>query len=664
MKIIDQVAKRLGYVQKSTDYFPQDMSVSNGMDISSDKSIAEQFGQIFTDIDIISTTCASIEPTFVRKSDRTKEVTDHWLKTILNNPNSSMSPFKFRSTIFGHKLVHPNVFIKLERTAKRIPYGLTIPLPSSITMETYTGELVYKNNSNNTVIPSDQIINIFGFNPISNIDGYSPLQSIKEFLSLEDLMMYYQQAYYRNGSLPGGFVFVRGTEADAQAVRNTLTRTFKGVGNANRIAVIAQPKTDVVDPVKFFVPELQKQVTTPELYDNIQKLKSKSFRVPDEIKGIVSNSTYASARVAQDIFMRNTVKPHLDQVYDEINHYISVNFPNEDIYIETDISPMLPSNYDDLAVQIDSAVKLVNAGFSPHSVLTALDLPDMEYTGIAVQQTIEPKKTANKAKLKEVTTDGGDIIEEANTDKYINKTEKTIQEFLKAQQVRVLKLLTKKKAINDIGELDIDAETADIVASIVPIMLAVTNNAGKMATTQAKIELKDIVEASAIPDFKLDTATKTALVEYFDKVFRNFNTETSDQLKAIMQNAIDNNLTVGEVAKNIKTYYADSEYRSARVARTEVIRTYNKTNTGVADTIADDNQLTYTKTWKTLSGEPCEFCLSLEGTEVSRGEAFVPNGKSLDGVNGGSFTNDWEDVEDGNLHPHCQCTIVKTWEVI
>lgn len=663
MRTVDKIAQRFGFIRKSPDIWGAESTVSSSIDSISDKTIAEQFGQIFNDVDIIASHCAMVEPIFVKKSDPNELVQDHWIKTLFNSPNTSLSAYKFRNSIFGHKLVSPNVFIELEHSDKKMPIGLKVPLPSSISIETYTGEVVYRRHTDNSTIDPGKMINIFGFNPSSTIDGYSPLQSIKEFLSLEDLMLYYQKAYYKNGSFPGGFVFVKGSEDDVRAVREVLNKSFKGANNTNRLAVMAQPKTDPSDPVKFFVPELQKQVTTPELYDNIQKLKAKAFRVPDEIRGIVSNSTYASARVAQDIFMRNTIKSHLIAVYDEINHYFNTHFSKEDIEIKVDISPYLPNNYEDTEKQVSSATQLIAAGFDPADTLEKLGLPDIKYNGRPVASIDNTQKDITKAITiaKDVETDGELLLDEAPTEKYIRQMSSKIIRFMSDQRKRVLELLKKQKAISDIDELNIDDETDIILTAIMPIVFRMTTNAGTLSVQQYRLELRGFIDTDSIARYQLSSSAKDSLTEYFTTVFNGFNTETKDKLTAILQDAVDNNLTTSQVSRNIRDYYDGDTYRADRVARTEVIRNYNTTNRDIADQIAQDNELAYTKTWKTTSGDPCEFCLALEGTVVESGESFVETGKSIDGADGGSFTNNWEDVEDGNLHPHCQCTVVKTW---
>lgn len=647
--------------------------------------LINQFDQVFSDIDVIINTCASIKPLFVRKSDEDKEVSDHWIMRLFNQPNSSVSPHKFMLNLYGYYLTFPNAYMIFEfAKGSRLPVGIKLPIPSTIQKQIINNEITYRDSDG--VIQNDRVLDIFGFNPITNINGYTPIQSINRLLSIEDVMLHFQESYYRNASLPGALVFVKGDESVANKVSEMLKNIFKGAKNSNKIGVIPLGSGTVPDePIKFYVPELQKQTTTPELYDAIQKLKAKPFRVPDEIKGDVKSSNLASAKVAQDIFIRNTIKPLVEFVYGEINHYLNVQFPKEDIKITFSLGDFLPNNYEEVLQQATIAKTLVEAGYDPAGALEVANLPSIDYVGVYLpQDSINTQKMLNNA-LESLNNDEKDTQKTLNNHRHnekqlsidgnrgiaihVKRVEKDTNKFL-SQQLKRLKaslgINSSEKAIKkalstgDIdAEFDINAETELMMTELLPTFLAVSESAVKFTNSNSASSVESVISEPYKP-YKLDDQSIELLRDRLLNSFNSFNTTTKNELITLVNNALNDNETVGQISRKIEGYYSD-EYKAQRLSRTEVNRSYRDIDLENSSRISEQYDLTYTKTWRVTSGDPCEFCLSLDGQELESGESFVPNGEKVQGVNGNEYVNNWDDVEAGGLHPNCTCTIVKTW---
>lgn len=97
------------------------------------------------------------------------------------------------------------------------------------------------------------------------------------------------------------------------------------------------------------------------------------------------------------------------------------------------------------------------------------------------------------------------------------------------------------------------------------------------------------------------------------------------------------------------------DYRIKRITNTEEHRAENLGQIDAISNIEQMTRLSIKLKWRTTSAEPCEFCQSMNGTEVKAGEAFVPTGGIIQGQNGGQMINDYVDMITPMAHPNCQC---------
>lgn len=102
----------------------------------------------------------------------------------------------------------------------------------------------------------------------------------------------------------------------------------------------------------------------------------------------------------------------------------------------------------------------------------------------------------------------------------------------------------------------------------------------------------------------------------------------------------------------LKKGLASTPARAKLMADTTATWAYNK---GAIESFKEDGYTTLI--WVTNSGDPCEFCQSMDGTIFPMDENLFTEGVVLTGVNGGTFKMGI-DVEHPPLHPHCLCSVM------
>jgi len=104
--------------------------------------------------------------------------------------------------------------------------------------------------------------------------------------------------------------------------------------------------------------------------------------------------------------------------------------------------------------------------------------------------------------------------------------------------------------------------------------------------------------------------------------------------------------SIDEIAERIKNMFVSAEeFRAQMIAKTESIRY----NAGATEQAFKDSGIVERKEWLVNPGA-CEYCQTMPGKSVPLGESFFKEGDSVNGVDGGKLSLDYEQVEHPPLH--------------
>ena len=273
----------------------------------------------FASISRIAETFAEVAPYAVDERGERIEV-DPLLVQVLNNPNLEMSGAEFREALITKMLVQPMVFLLAWHTegGKLVPGGkITDQNIAGFTFledasAVYLDGGVRYQAANGRIWTKDDVL-VFSLNanPYSILAGYSPTMAAKKWATVDDFVAEYQAGFFRNNAVPAGMMVVTAPSIeDFNKTVDTLQAKFRGATNANNIAYTHRP-TSSIDGKPMassleWVPFTQTtdKGTLQSIFDQANKKLDITFGVPQEVKGYLSNSNYASVEVANYICLR------------------------------------------------------------------------------------------------------------------------------------------------------------------------------------------------------------------------------------------------------------------------------------------------------------------------------------------------------------------------
>jgi HK97 family phage portal protein len=259
------------------------------------------------------------------------------------------------------------------------------------------------------------------------VKGLSRVSELKEVLGISRALDDFSARFFGSGTLSSGIIEVPGDMTEEQAVRlkDQFEKGSKGLRNAHRPAILTAG-------AKF-----QKIGTDPQESQLVQSREfavievARIFKIQPALLGVMSagSMSYASVEQQHIQFVTLTLRPYISKIEEQYSRlmpgesflrfnmegllrgdlasrftaysqgiqagFLSIN----DIRALEDLPPIdsesaqvprVPLANVDLAAanivetekRINMAVRLINVGFDPAEVLSSLDLPEIDHTGL------------------------------------------------------------------------------------------------------------------------------------------------------------------------------------------------------------------------------------------------------------------------------------------
>lgn len=348
---------------------------------------SDSYDNAFPDIVRIAEAFAEVMPYAVDEKGR-RLTKQPQLMRALYNPNEEMSGSDFLETLITMMLVHPLVHILVwhYENGKAVPGGPITPdnvagftFLENALVSRINGRTTFRQDDK-TWTRNDVITLSLNVNPYHLIDGYCPTQAIKKWATVDDYIAEYQSGQFANGGVPAGLMTITApTVEEYNKAVDRMIASYTGPNNANRIVYTHRPTSSIdgkpeqagVEWTPFA--QTNKDLTLDALFNQANKKIDMNFGVPEEIKGYLQNSNYASAEVADYVFARRILYPKLVKVYSKFNHEMNRITGGLKFSVSYDFE--LPMLTDTRKVQADTIIEMVNAGFSVESTVEALRLP-------------------------------------------------------------------------------------------------------------------------------------------------------------------------------------------------------------------------------------------------------------------------------------------------
>ena len=298
----------------------------------------------------IITKSASSVPLKIKNKKTNKILQEHKLIDLIKKPNPSSNKNIFFETIYSHKLIAGNVYIRMLKNNENIPQELYILRPDRITIIAGNTDIPlaykYRFNNNETIFKVDQltgesdILHIKNFNPINDWYGLSQVEPASYSIDQHNEASKWNQAILQNGAKPSGALIVKNdnflTNDQFTRLKEQLNNEFSGSENAGK-PMLLEGGLDWKE-----ISLSPKEMDFLEMKHSTARDIALSFGVPSQLIGIPGDNTYSNMSEARLFLWEQTILPNIDIILSSLNNWLVPLFDKdlEIFYDKNDIIPL------------------------------------------------------------------------------------------------------------------------------------------------------------------------------------------------------------------------------------------------------------------------------------------------------------------------------------
>lgn len=555
-----------------------------------------------------------------------------------------------------------------EQTRK--PKEIWVIKPDRVRIIVKDGEVVgYKvrsgNNPEGEFLHPDEIYHFKLFNPNDPFRGLGPLQAGLMYVQTEEFAAELTRNFLYNNATPSGIISIPGdvSKEAYDKFKRQWRQGVSGVKNAGSIATIRGAEAHF-EKVGSSLSDIDLKAIKEITGDSISRM----FKVPKALLGDFDSAGLGRAGLdtLEYIYMKRTIDPKLTRV-DQALQQLAKRFYNDDVVIKHE--SVVPEDKEFTLKRHEAAVR---NWLSVDEVREAEGEPRIGDNKLYVnfnQSPVEDVDTDTKKRYKisikkdaepepEPEPKGFDVKDksenspqeifrrntvEVSTIQHARKIKREMGKFLKEQESKVLERFQLKslaKALQD--GFDIEEETVEMTALLIPIVIALTLDVGKQS-----------VQFVGGTTYAISAAHERAIREHVLRMSRNYNEEITRKLSETLAQGMKNNETVKELRRRVGREYKEFRgWQAERVARTEAHWAATK---ATEDAYVQNG--VKGKQWYANPGA-CQYCDAMDGTITSTSQPFLEQGTPVKGVEGGVLSTDYETIESAHLHPNCRCQLL------
>lgn len=644
---------------------------------------SQSYDNTFPSITKIANQFMTVEPYATNaKGERVTGVT---AVDKLYRPNQEMSAADFRECLAVMSLVHPevNILVWTMQNKQATPGGLVTAdniagytfLEGAI--RTVTNNKVSYTVNGNTY-SENEVITLKSVNPYNLSTGFGPSQAVYRWTTIDDHMADYQRGFFENGAVPAGMFIIRTrTKTDYEDIVQKLQQKHRGASKNNNISYSHSPidangkaQEAQIEWVPFNVSN--KDLALKDISEQINRRIDSAFGVPASIRGVNDNNTYASVRVDEQIFIKYSVKPLTMKIWNKFTHELNrivINNTGGGIGAAISFDMSIPGVADEEKIvaetkQVESSMitTMVEKGYSLESIVEAFGL-DKKYSKLEISETTVPVEEDNPDVIEtdeNVELPDASIVQPLTrsvqkklTDEQRNTYENRIEDIQRRQMEKQVNRAASdvSKDVEDATEEDIDEYITEMLAIAIPLMIsegALQYQLGEQLLSSADVEFNAtsfFVSPTQIEHYR----------KYLKKVGLSYAAETALSIREVLSRSQEQGLTKAQIANQLQDVMKTDEWRVKRIATTEVNRVQSQASIYAMEQIQDEAEVKIYKVWNNSSSDPCPYCESMNGREVSVEHTFLEEGGELTGTDGSTMVNNFVDMDVTSAHSNCHC---------
>lgn len=618
------------------------------------------YDNTYPNITRIAEAMAEVMPYAIDKDGNRLDPQPRWIQ-VLYNPNKQMSGVDFFETMAVLGLVFPKVYILCWHaeggraiaggrniTAENIA-GFTFLENPKVEYDSVSGMKTYTTRSlgeEHRYYEYEVIELSMSVNPYALLEGYSPSMASKKWSNTDDYIADYQGGFFENGAIPSGqFIITASSVEEFNEIVADMQLHHRGAGANNNVQYIHRPvNADTGMPMNAqieWVPFQQpnNQLALKDIFEQANKKIDMAFGVPQEVKGYLTNSNYASVSVADYVFARRVVYPKLVKMWSKFTHEMNRITGGTGYAISFDYE--IPVLEEQRKAQVENLSKILDKGFTLESAVEALQLPK---SFLKLSLPDEPEKEEERSDIQDV-----DMRESADqritSRKYLGEVKKKIAEA-NPKVYKIVEDYTQEQVDSAVNQQTFDEKkNAKIFRALLLVaLLEIVDESGTEQYAVGKERVENAgYDITATTEFRVPEQLERAYGDYLDGVTLSYTEDTSKAVKSVLEQAQTEGWSEAQTKEALANIMETDKWRIERIARTESHRSVQLGNLQAMRQLQSETGAKIWKVWhlNPMTENHCETCESLDGVRLPLGDSF------------GDFNVGAGEIADA--HPNCSC---------
>lgn len=635
--------------------------------ISRRRLLKKYRGLIYTCVNAIAEDVAKYQIQFNKRDARTGKLTptNHEFVNVIENPNPALSKFDL--------LVGTQAFLELTGDAfwyysieerSRKVREIYLMRPDRVDVAVKDGVVIgytFKNDDGTKIpLEADEVEHFKTFNPENPFRGIGTVEAALLYAEMEEDTSRFQSNFMKNQATPSGVLTIKG-KISPEAFKKVKTQWKEkqsGLANAGKTLFIREADANFTK-IGLSLGDIDmaslKQITEDKLF--------KMFRMPKFLLGDFDQTGLGRSNIeAGDyVFAKRVIDPKQIRIDDGIQKTLRRNYKDS-----TTVVSHVSQIPEDAAAQLAEDDKSVGRWETINEVrerrgLSKVDGGDnlyVTFNQVPINETSTGNDNGSEKRVKRVIRLAAkkDAAEETffqQLNRIDGKTrrdyKKQNNKFLDDQQKRVIDNLTAvangananvAKAYEEIlPNPEEEASTADEVLAALLLL-------GLIKAGETAFKFLDNGE-----EFTVAEGLRRLMNTRTHRVIKDHTAQTVKKLQTAIAAGVANAENLNQLKARVNAIYKQAKgYRADTLSDNEAHKWVNK---GLQEAYKQSG--IRKKEWRALGGDPCPYCLAMDGTIIEIDEVFVAQGDSIEADDGSEYVEDYEAVENANAHPNCHC---------
>lgn len=584
---------------------------------------------------------------------------------LMNNPNPNMSKSDFYEALAIYKELVGEWFVFVtvgEFTRRPKEFTPLRPDKVKIAIDETNGKVIgytfRRDDGTEIPIELDEMIHSKSFDPLNAYRGYGPVQAGNLYLDTDNSVSLFQRNFMKNQATPSGVLsFTKKIDKEPfEKLKKEWQERQAGLDNAGKTLLINGAGAEFAK-MGLSISDINMGDVKGTTSEQVREL----FRVPKALLGETDSSGLGRGNVEaiEYVFCKRVIDPKLTSNDDAFTLALHRYFPEtKDAYIRHDSQVPQDKEFE-LQEQKDG----VDKWLTRNDIRAAKGLPPVEggdklYVGFnQIELSDKPKEENTSKHIGYTHAARKDAAEQSFfrlttqiEDKTIVEYEKKLKGLLVTQENKVKELI--RNTFKGVNKQNVSLTGTDFTMTFteeevrVDLLTALLD-----AIFASGVAAIDFLNPPDI-EFVLEQATRDAIFDSSKRLLQSFNQQTALKIQKQLAAGLAEGESVDQLTKRVESIYEEARgFRARRIANTEA---HKATNAG---TVEGYRQSGVKKIQWIARPDACEFCAAMNGEIIDIGKAFIPRGGSIQGVDGGQYLVEYDDIRYADAHPNCRCKI-------